>query len=553
MNAPKLTSPRNVKILGTLFRDGRQQRGMEISLSNALKIVRRKAQLGWHYAELGFAGANSFADDLIRSALEEDLGQMKVAAFGRTRKASEKTEDCPDIQAILRLGVPVAVIVCKSRFMDVANSLRISAQENLEMIRDTISYLKSQGLEVILDLEHALDAWCGRGKFGQSLSKKERVLNREHFLQVVEEGISSGADCMVVCDTNGGASPDEVADIFDYLVRQYPETCFGIHCHNDNELAVANTRTAVLHGAGHIQGVTNGYGERAGNTNLMSVIPRLQLKDGFAMVRPDQLEKFTDFSQQVALAFNRELASRAPFVGKNVFSTFAGMHAHSEDRDNGAYLQCEPEKTGNIEYVGVNQQSGKANVALMAKKLGLPLDSHQLAEFLRENAQVIEGGGFEISETSFILACHKVRGELRPYFEVVWFKDGTLSTKKGCVGKAEVKVQIGDNIVHEVSEGNGPFDALRNALVKALKPYYPEIVDVRLKSYNLHALGVLEKDSGAVVRLLAEFFIHDNGHSWDTAGVSSDSLEAGKNALVDSFNWFLLKKQCSNRHIQQVA
>lgn len=550
MTAQKPTSPRSVKILGTLFRDGRQQRGMEISLSNALKIVRRKAELGWHYAELGFAGANSFSDDLIRAALKEDLGQMKVAAFGRTRKASEKTENCPDIQAILNLGVPVAVIVCKSRFMDVANSLRISAEENLEMIRDSVSYLKSQGLEVILDLEHALDAWCGRGKFGQSFSKKERGLNREHFLQVVKMGISSGSDCLVVCDTNGGASPDEVADIFGYLVEQYPETSFGIHCHNDNELAVANTRAAVLHGVNHIQGVTNGYGERAGNTNLMSVISRLQLKDGIRLVRPDQLEKFTDFSQQVALAFNRELAGRAPFVGKNVFSTFAGMHAHSQGRDNGAYLQCEPGETGNMEYIGVNQQSGKANVALMAKKLGIPLDSHQLATFMQENARVIEGGGFEISETSFILACHSVRGEFQPYFEVEWFNDGTVGDGEGCVGKAEVKVRIGGNLVHEVSEGDGPFDALRNALVKALKSYYPEIVDVRLKSYNLHALGVLEKDSGAVVRLFAEFSIRGNGHSWDTVGVSSDSLEAGKDALVDSFNWFLLKKQCSNRHTQ---
>lgn len=553
MTAQRSTRPRSIKILGTLFRDGMQQRGMEISLSNSLKIVRRKAELGWHYAELGFAGANSFADDLIRAALKEDLGQMKVAAFGRTRKASEKTEDCPDIQVILRLGVPVAVIVCKSRLMDVVNSLRISPEENLEMIRDTVSYLKGKGLEVILDLEHALDAWCGRGKFGQDLWKRERAEQQEYFLQVVEAAVSCKADCLVVCDTNGGASPDEVAEIFDHLVGQYPKTCLGIHCHNDNELAVANTRTAVLHGAGHIQGVTNGYGERAGNTNLMSVIPRLQLKDGLALVRPDQLEKFTDFSQQVALAFNRDLAGRAPFVGKNVFSTFAGMHAHSQDRDNGAYLQCKPNETGNMEYIGVNQQSGKANVALMAKKLGIPLDSHQLSKFLSENAQVIEGGGFEISETSFILACHKVRSELQPYFEVVWFKDGTVSTKRGCVGKAEVKVRIGEDLIHEVSEGDGPFDALRNALVKALKPYYPEIVDVRLKSYNLHALGVLEKDSGAVVRLLAEFSIRSNGHSWDTVGVSSDSLEAGKNALVDSFNWFLLKKQCSNCHTKQVA
>lgn len=533
---------KEVKILDTLFRDGMQQEDMEISLSNALCVVKKMADLGFHYGELGFAGSSDFVGQLIESALKEDLGQMKVAAFGRTRKLDENVEDSPDIKEIVRLGVPVAVIVCKSRLSDVYGDLCVSQSDNLEIISDTVKCLKSKGLEVILDLEHAVDAWFGRGNFGEIFCDEECEETRNHFTDIISEGIESGVDCFVVCDSNGGGSPEEIKEMFLYFKKHFTETEFGFHGHNDNELAVANSRAAILSGATHIQGTINGHGERCGNTNLCSFIPRVQVKDGIKMIPEEKLESLVKFSSEVAGHFAKDLDVRSAFVGRNAFTTFAGMHAASEGKSAGSYLQCRPEIVGNKIRIGINSQSGKSNIVLLAKQLGIEMSGDEADIFMRDCKDYINSGAFNLSEASFSLACHRAKGDCKDFFTVTRYHAGTErdnETEKSS-GNAIIYVDIDGGIRRSLTDaafGKGSFDALSQALKKTLIPFYPEIANVHLRDYSNKAVGVLKEETGALVRVLAKF--SSNGSSWSTVGVSADQTDAALRAYVAGLRWFL--------------
>jgi 2-isopropylmalate synthase len=546
---------RRIEVLCTTFRDGKQQQGMnDISLEQALSIIERMAKLGTDYAELGFAGANGSVAQLIKAALELDLGGMKIAAFGRTRKRQERVAESPDIREIVRLGVPVAVIVAKSRLLDVKNSIDTDPSENLAMIRDSISYLKqsapvAEDREVILDLEHAVDAFFGRVQFGRQASELEKAASRDYFLQVVETAIAVGADCLVVCDTNGGASPEEIAQMFDFLVANYPGVKFGIHCHNDCELAVANTRAAVFHGAVHVQGVWGGYGERCGNANLFSVISLLQLKDGFDIFPSNSLEQFTSFARQVAVAFNREQSDRAAFVGKLAFTTMAGMHGDSEGKDNGAYLHLEPKQVGNRKHIGVNSQSGFSNIRLLAEHLGISLNKHEVRQLADCYAKEIEEGRFEGANGSFFLACLSVKPGFDTFFTIEESDTSTLIDFNTGLTRNQAILdlfvhQSGQRAQHEVvvEKGEGQFDATFKALQKALLLVYPEIKEVKLKDYRVRAFGIALAGSAAKVRVTTEFVSAD-GHVWTTSGISAITREAEILALVDGFRYYLAIKR----------
>ncbi len=452
--ARDLLEPKKRKILSfsSLFRDGMQNAKMNISPANALKIVKWQALLGLDYSELGFVNASKFTNDLFAAALKLDLGKMKIAAFGRTRKAREKVNESADLKAIVKLGVPVAVIVCKSRLMDVKESLLSTNDANLLMIYESVSYLKEQGLEVIVDLEHAVDAWYGRGKFGRSFNKiLERNVHRTYFESVVRMAIRAGADSLAVCDTNGGAAPEEVACMLEQLTGSYPDMQFGFHGHNDNDLAVANTRAAVLAGANHFQGVENGYGERCGNANLLTVIARLQLKDGYAILPEESMRQLTDYSHLVARSFNRQPRYRDPFFGISAFATYAGMHASSERRSPGAYFQCEPELVGNKPEIGVNRQSGQSNIASMAKKFGYQPSSEELQALMKIFADEIECGAFEICPNSFVIACQKATGKYRPFFKLKRWRVVTGGNHE-TFSEGSVRLAIGKSQKHEISE-----------------------------------------------------------------------------------------------------
>jgi 2-isopropylmalate synthase len=525
----------DVEVLDTTFRDGMQQEGMDISLNKAIRIIKKMAELGFHYAELGFVGSDPFVAELIEVALKEDLGEMKVAAFGRTNP--------DDIKEIVRLGVPVAVLFCKSRLMDVYETLQIGKSDNLEIIDDSIRYLKEQGKEVILDLEHAVDAWFGRGNFGKYFDEDESIEHRAHFLKVIGTAISAGADCLVICDTNGNGTPEEVEEMFAYFVNEFPEVSFGFHGHNDFELAVANTRAAVFSGATHIHGTINGYGERCGNANLCSLIPRLQLKDKFKIIEPEKLKKFTPVANMVSNYFKKYFYKRSPVVGDNACTTLAGAHAASEGRSEGSYLPFHPELVGNKARIKINSQSGRSNVILLAKQLGIKMSKEDAGRFISYYSEHVKSGAFNASEESFMLACQHIKGLSPKFFKIVEYHAGT--DRKGeteeSSGSATLKVQI-DNGPLEVLKidtisGKGAFYAMTQALKNTLGKYYPEIEKVSLDDYWVHARETSEKGADAPAVVLTRFI--SNGNYWPMVGVSADQTDAAIRAYVAGLRWFL--------------
>lgn len=535
-----------VQIFDSTYRDGRQQGGMDVSLSNALKNLILMDQCGTHIAELGFPVGDEFAKSLIAEAAKIKFKQMKVAAFGRTRKGSESVNDSADLRSIVSSGASVGVLVCKSRPLDVVEALKVSLQTNLDMVNDSIRHLIANGLEVVLDLELATDAYFGRGGFGQKLDDAAAKESRAYFFKVVEVGLAAGARTLVVCDTTGGSCPEEVYRIFTELVSLYPMARFGFHGHDDNGLAVANSRAAVMAGARQIQGTINGYGERCGNANLCTIIPRLQLKDGFELVSPESLACITELSYKTALGFNREPSDRAPFVGTNAFKTFAGMHASGENRTDGCYLQVDPFLVGNERLFGLNAQSGASNVIVLAKRLELELTAQQANRLLSEYALMVSGGGFAASEVSFWMACRRILGDHQDYLRVEDFSTQTGKINGKPFGKAEVQVFVGDHYEHTISKGEGPVGALYAALKKAVAPYYPDLSRMHLCSYDLHAIDVAAEEARAAVRVEAEFSLDD----WriNTAGVSSDSTHAALLAWLDAVQWFLQKTGNGNLH-----
>ena len=533
----------DVEVLDTTFRDGMQQEGMEINLNKAIRIVKKMSELGFRYAELGFAGASPFVAELIEASLKEDLGEMKVAAFGRTKKLSEKVEEAEDIKEIIRLQVPVAVLFCKSRLMDVYETLQIGKGDNLGIIYDSIRYLKDQGLEVILDLEHAVDAWFGRGNFGEYFDADEAKEHRYHFLDVVGTAISAGADCLVVCDTNGNGNPEEVEEMITYFVNTCPEISFGFHGHNDFELAVANTRAAVMAGANHIHGTFNGYGERCGNANLCSLVPRLQLKDGFKIIEPEKLKMFTSVANMVSSYFKKYFYKRSPVVGDNACTTLAGAHAASEGRSEGSYLPFQPGLVGNKARIKINSQSGRSNVILLANQLGIKMSKKDAGKLISYYDDHVKMGAFNASEESFMLACQHIKGLCPKFFKIVEYHAGTdrMGEAEKSSGSAILKVQIENGPLEtlriDTIFGKGAFYATTYALKDTLVKHYPEIEKVNLDDYWVHARETSEKGTDAPVVVLARFV--SNGNYWPMVGVSNDQTDAAIRAYVAGLRWFL--------------
>jgi len=534
---------RKVELFDTSLRDGMQQPNLEISLPNAVLLLERMAAFGVHYAEIGFAGANHFVSDLTSALTNVDTGDLKLALFGRTRGRGAKVEDWSDVQFILRhkRRVPVAVIVVKSRLLDVERSLGVSPEENLRMTWETIDCLQSHGLEVIVDLEHAMDAQCGRCEHGNPCSGDFTRRTFDHFQQLTEQCVSQKVRRIVVCDTNGGASPEEVAQVFTQLQRSFPGMGFGFHGHTDRGLGVANTRAAIQAGAVQVQGTIIGTGERCGNVNLTTVIGAMQLRGEAEFVSPRALTGLTSLAHSAYAAFALDTPHGAPIVGPGAFGTWAGMHGSSERKNPGAYLWCDPARVGASSIIGVNAQSGKANIMLLAESMGLPLNSAQAQALMEANAAMIEGGGFTASEVSFRLACMKTLGTLRNWFAVKsWRVFDESDEIGGRFVQAFMRLSIGDSTVATTrAEGAGPVDALTKAMRRELEKSYPALKHMRLGTFTVAALDVSAHDSAAHVRVTVSF--NADGHEpWTTAGVSSDLNQAALMAIVDGFHYWLL-------------
>jgi 2-isopropylmalate synthase len=537
------SAPPQVELFDTSLRDGLQQPDLEISVPNAVLLLQRMATFGVRYAEIGFAGANQFVSDLTSALDSVDTGAMRLALFGRTRGRGAKVEEWPDVKFILghKRRIPTAVVVVKSRLLDVERSLETTPDENLLMTRETIDCLQSHGLEVLVDFEHAMDASCGRRENGAPCDPEFSKRSLDYFRQLTEQCVRQKVSRIVVCDTAGGASPEEVSRVIAGFIRDFPTAHFGFHGHTDRGLGEANTRAAILAGSRHVQGTLIGTGERCGNVNLTTVVGSMQLRGEAEFVPPQSLSGLTSLAHSAYAAFGLEAPHGAPIVGPGAFGTWAGMHGSSERKNPGAYLWCDPAKVGASPTIGVNAQSGKANIMLLSESLGVPLNSVQAQALMDASQAVIEGGGFTASEVSFRLACMRTLGTLRNWFTVKsWRVFDESDEIGGRFVQAFMTLIIGDGAVATTrAEGAGPVDALTKAMRHELDNWYPALAKMKLGTFTVAALDVRAHDSAAHVRVTVSF--NAEGHEpWITAGVSSDLNQAALMAIVDGFHYWLL-------------
>ena len=535
---------RKVELFDTSLRDGMQQPNIDISVPNAVSLLERMAAFGFRYAEIGFAGANQFVSDLSSALDSADTGAMKLALFGRTRGHGAKVQEWPDVQFIInrRKRVPAAVIVVKSRLLDVKKSLETTPEENLLMAYETIECLQDSGLEVIVDLEHAMAAACGRRENGNHGDADFTRRSLDYFHQMIAQCARQQVSRIIVCDTTGGANPEEVAQVIGGLAQSYPGANFGFHGHTDRGFGIANTRAAILAGAVQVQGTLLGTGERCGNVNLTTVIGSMQLRGEAEFVTLESLTELTNLAHSAYEAFGIEAPHGAPIVGPGAFGTWAGMHGSSERKNPGAYLWCDPARVGAVPVIGVNGQSGKANIILLSKAIGVPLDSAQAQEFMDANQAMIEGDGYTASEVSFKLACMKVVNTLKNCFSVKSWRVIDESDETGDrYVQASISLCLGDSRVTVTrAEGAGPVDALTKAMRRELEKWHPAIARMHLGRFSVTAIDVSAQDTAAHVRVTVSF--HADGHEpWTTAGVSSDLNQAALMAIVDGFHYWLQK------------
>ena len=525
----------SVQLYDTTLRDGAQREGISFSVVDKLKIAQKLDELGIHFIEGGWPGSNPKDTEFFNKAKRLNLTRSKLVAFGSTRRPKTKAEADASLKALASAGVDVVTIVGKSSELQVTQVLETTLDENLSMVSDSIEYLKAKGLTVFFDAEHFFDGF---------------KTNPKYALQVLKVAAEAGADCLVLCDTNGGSLPGEVTAAVE-AAKSTADVPLGIHAHNDGELAVANTLAAVSGGASQVQGTINGYGERCGNANLCSIIPALKLKMGVDCVTDEQLAKLTEVSHYVSEVANLSPEAFLPYVGSSAFSHKAGLHVSGLSKWAGSYQHIDPSRVGNKPRMLVSELSGRVNIVQRAKEIGiaLPLRGKEAQELL-EKVKLLESWGFqyENAEASFDLLVYRAQPDYQPPFELVDFmvvveKRRRLPAQRGAqetLAEAVVKVRVGSEVMHTAAEGNGPVNALDKALRKALLQFYPSLSAVKLVDYKVR---ILEESIGteSQVRVLIES--SDGVKEWRTVGSSTNIIEASWLALADSLEYWLLKQK----------
>ena len=532
---------KKVELYDTTLRDGTQQEGISLSVEDKLAITQRLDELGIDVIEGGYAGANPKDNEYFQRVQSLDLKHAQVAAFGNTRRSNVSPESDPTLKALLDTNAPVVTLVGKSSEYQVIDVLQTSLEENLAMIADSVSYIKAQGRRVFFDAEHFFDGY---------------KMNREYAVQALRVAMDSGAERLIVCDTNGGTLPSEVAAIVKQVKEDLgDDAVIGIHSHNDTDTAVASAIAAVEAGAYQVQGCINGYGERTGNANMVSVIGNLNLKMGIDAISSDQLATLTDVSNFVSERVNRRPFPFQPFVGSSAFSHKGGLHAAATQKSVQAYQHIEPSLVGNSNDVVISELSGRGNVIHRIKEMGLAddlndADARTIVQHVKD--QESKGFSYEGANASFDLVLRRALPNYEAPFELVdfmvvienrrrssfgtgWRKDGA---EHPMLSEATVKVRVGDDIVHTAAEGDGPVGALDGALRKGLIDAYPELSAIRLTDYKVRVVneGV---GTGAAVRVVIESA--DDKDVWYTVGASTNILEASWLALTDSFEWWLFQ------------
>ena len=516
---------KKVKIYDTTLRDGMQAEGVSFSAEDKLQIAQRLDEFEVDYVEGGFPLSNPKEEEFFARIKDVDFKHAKVAAFGSTRRAGNTVENDPCIGALMACGAEVVTLVGKAWDMHVTDVLRCSLDENIELCADSVAYLVKNGREVVFDAEHFFDGYKA---------------NPEYAMKVLQAAADAGAGTLVLCETNGGALPDEVFAITEKVCKAFPKAVVGIHCHNDSDCAVANTLAAVRAGARHVQGTINGLGERTGNANLCTIIPNLSLKMGYETVGADNIQRLTELSRYVFEVANLAPSLNMPYVGESAFAHKGGLHIDALRKNEKTYEHISPELVGNERRFLISELSGASNVLDKLEKKKMITDK-ALARKILSRVQQLENDGyqFETAEASFDLLIKKEMGTYEKTFDLLKYHiDVERSTAGQMVTEATVKLQVDGKTEHVVSEGDGPVNALDSALRKALEPFYPNIRDMSLIDYKVR---VVNARAGTAARVRVVIESRDQEDMWGTVGVSENIIEASWNALVDSVEYKLLK------------
>ena len=523
-SARRAPGTRRIVVYDTTLRDGSQGSGVTFSVSDKLLIARALDRAGIDYVEGGFPGSNPKDEEFFAALAEAPLKRARLAAFGATRRAGGTCEGDANIAALERSQASTWTLVGKSDTWQVRKVLQTSLEENLAMIRESVAYGVAQGRELIFDAEHFFDGF---------------TRDPDYALAVCAAAAEAGARWVVLCDTNGGSLPSRIREGVEAVCARLRDTGarVGIHTHNDCELAVANSLEGIAAGAEMVQGTINGYGERCGNANLISVVANLVLKQGLEAMPAGAVARFSDLSRTVAEIANLALPAQQPFVGQGAFAHKGGQHVAAVLKDVNAYQHIDPSLVGNHQRVLVSELSGRGNVLSKAREFGIELDrddpdTRRLVDHLKDLEH--RGYSYEAADASFELLLRRLRPDYRAPWKVVDFT--TLVRKHGTTVQAEatVKVEVGDDVFHTAASGNGPVNALDAALRKALIPRFPALKGVRLLDYKVR---ILDGGSGtaATTRVLIES--GRGSKRWATVGCSANIIEASLEALMDSLEF----------------
>jgi len=513
-----------VVLFDTTLRDGTQGENVTLTARDKFRIAERLDVFGIDIIEGGWPGSNPKDQAFFEQAADREWKHARLCAFGSTRRSAFAPEDDPNLKAILKAGTPVVSLFGKSWTFHAEVALGITREENLDLIRSSVAFLKENGKEVIYDAEHFFDGYSD---------------DPGYAMATLETAAEAGADALVLCDTNGGTLPLIVYDVV-RTVCDRSSRSIGIHTHNDGGCAVANTLMAVQAGVRHVQGTVNGMGERCGNADLCAVIPGLQFKLGHQCVPDSQIKKLTELSHFVYEVANLVPADRSAYVGRSAFAHKGGVHVSAVMKNPKAYEHIVPERVGNKRRVLVSDLSGRSNVQYKARELGIQLDTVHEAARAVQRIKELEHVGYEFegAEASFELLLRNIKGESIDFFSVERLRVRSEMSDEGvdCT-EATVAVHVMGHRELGVAEGNGPVDALSNALRKVLSVFYPSLGTVHLSDYKVRIVNP-DAGTGATVRVLAEF--SDDERSWNTVGVSPNILEASWQAITDGLNFHLL-------------
>jgi len=520
----------SIRVYDTTLRDGTQGENINFSAREKINIARRLDEIGVHYIEGGWPGSNPRDMRFFDLAREESFQHARISAFGSTRKPGVRVEDDPNIQALLAAETPAVAIFGKTWELHVTEVMNNSLKENLDMIFQSVQYLKAAGREVIYDAEHFFDGYRA---------------NPEYALDSLRAAVEGGADFLVLCDTNGGTLPFDLEEMVTTVRTAFDSPAappLGIHTHNDSGLAVANTLLAVKAGASMVQGTINGYGERCGNADLTAIIPNISLKMGLDCISAENLAKLKRLSRFVSETANMIPINSRPFVGISAFAHKGGIHVNAIMKNSRAYEHMDPALVGNRRRVLVSDLSGRSNVEYKAREMGIKLEgngtqSRHIVTAIKELEE--QGFQFDVADGSFKVLVEKLTDRFKPYFKLESFRVVIeKDLERPCAAHATIKICVGNQREITAAEGDGPVSALDNALRKALDKFYPGLDRMRLVDFKVR---VIDGRSGTAAKVRVFIESRDQEEVWSTIGVSEDIIEASWQALADSFHYKLAK------------